>query len=317
MSDLDKNLSNKQSKKNQGGPAPTRLLDPGVLAGLGTLDLIARTIVRGVVIGLHKTHDFGFSQEFAEYREYMPGDDPRLIDWNVYARSDRTVIKRYRGETNSQLMVLLDSSASMGFKSDPKGVSKLDYGKMLAASLAFLASKQKDAAGLMLFDEDVRDYRAPSSRLGQLPAILHLLEKTEAANKTQLDKPFSQAMSLNLKRGMVVIISDFYTDPEALIELARPMSVGGQDVLFCQVMDDGELQPDYQDSVLLEDAENGAVVEVSPEFMRDEYVQRVAAHNKRVEQSARRAGCDYVLLNSSEPLDRSLHRYLSFRQRRA
>lgn len=296
---------------------PTRLLDPGTLASLGSLDLISRTVVRGVVIGLHKTHDFGFSQEFAEYREYMQGDDPRLIDWNVYARSDRTYIKRFRGETNSQLMILLDTSASMGFKSKPKGVSKLDYGKMLAACLAYLANKQKDAAGLLLFDDDVRDYRAPSSRLGQFPAILHLLEETQAANKTQLDKPFGHAMSLNLKRGMVVVISDFYTDPEALIELVRPMSVAGQDVLFCQVLDEAELHPDYQDSVLLEDAENGAIVEVSPEFMREEYVERITAHNNSVEESARRAGCDYVLLNSREPLDRSLHRYLSFRQRRS
>ena len=308
---------NNTKAKSSAGPAAKRLLDPSVLANLGNLELIARTVVRGVVIGLHKTHDFGFSQEFAEYREYQQGDDPRLIDWNVYARSERTYIKRFRGETNSQLMVLLDTSASMGFKSNPKGVSKLDYGKMLAASLVYLSSKQKDATGLMLFDDDVRDFRAPSSRLGQMPSILHLLETTEAANKTQLDKPFQKAMSLNLKRGMVVVISDFYADPESLIELVRPMSMAGQDVLFCQVMDDAELHPDYQDSVLLEDAENGAVVEVSPEFMRDEYVQKLAEHNQNVEESARRAGCDYVLLNSREPLDRSLHRYLSFRQRRS
>lgn len=302
---------------NNTASAPSRLLDPTVMAGLGNLELIAKTIVRGVTIGLHRTQDFGFSQEFAEYRQYEQGDDTRLIDWNVYARNDRMVIKRFRGETNSQLMIMLDTSASMGFKSDPKGVSKLDYGKMLAASLVYLTSKQKDSMGLLLFDNEVRDYRAPSSRAGQMPAIMHLLDGAKAENTTQLDKPFTQSMSLGHKRGMVAVISDFYTDTETLLEAIRPMSMAGQDILLFQVMDDGELHPNYKQSVLLEDAESGDVVEVSPEYMRDEYTQRIAAHNTKVEEAARKVGCDYVLLNSKEPLDRSLHRFLSFRQRRA
>ena len=301
----------------QANMTSSRLLDPTIMAGLGNLELIAQTIVRGVVIGLHRTHDFGFSQEFAEYRQYESGDDTRLIDWNVYARSDRMVIKRFRGETNSQLMIMLDTSASMGFKSDPKGISKLDYGKMLAASLAYLTSKQKDSMGLMLFDEEVRDYRAPSSRAGQMPAIMHLLDSAQAEHRTELDKPFSKSMSLGHKRGMVAVISDFYTDTQALLKSIRPMSMAGQDVLLLQIMDDAELNPNYQQSVLLEDAESGAVVEVSPDYMRDEYPQRINAHNADVEAAARKAGCDYVLLNTKEPLDRSLHRYLSFRQRRA
>ena len=305
-----------QNKASQSSQA-TRLLDPTIMAGLGNLELIARTIVRGVVIGLHRTNDFGFSQEFAEYRQYEEGDDTRLIDWNVYARNDRMVIKRFRGETNSQLMILLDTSASMGFKSDSRGITKLDYGKMLAASLAYLTAKQKDSMGLMLFDEEVRDYRAPSSRAGQLPAIMHLLESAQAQNPTELEKPFAQSMSLGHKRGMVAVISDFYTDTQALLEAIRPMSMAGQDILLFQVMDDGELKPDYQQSVLLEDAESGAVVEVSPDYMRDEYPQKIATHNAGVELMAKKAGCDYFLLTSKEPLDRSLHRYLSFRQRRA
>lgn len=307
--------NNSHTKANQ--KAPSRLLDPAVMAGLGNLELIAKTIVRGVVIGLHRTHDFGFSQEFAEYRDYVEGDDTRLIDWNVYARLDRTVIKRFRGETNSQLMIMLDSSASMGFRSDAKGVSKLQYGKMLAASLAYLAAKQKDSLGLMLFDEEIRDYRAPSSRAGQFPAIMHLLDSAEPENSTELEKPFTHSMALGHKRGMVAVISDFYSDTEALLESIRPMTMAGQDVLLFQVMDEGELNPDYSQSVLLEDAENGALVEVSPEYMRDEYRQRISEHNAAVERMAQKAGCDYVLINTKEPLDSALHRYLSFRQRRA
>ncbi len=296
---------------------PSRLLDPAVMAGLGNLELIAKTIVRGVTIGLHRTQDFGFSQEFAEYRQYEQGDDTRLIDWNVYARNDRMVIKRFRGETNSQLMIMLDTSASMGFKSSLKGISKLEYGKILAASLAYLTAKQKDSMGLMLFDEEVREYRAPSSRAGQLPAIMHLLDQAQAEHSTQMDTPFTHSMSLSHKRGMVAVISDFYTDTESLLEAIRPMSMAGQDILLFQVMDQGELQPDFTQSVLLEDAESGAVVEVSPDYMRGEYTERIKEHNENVEAAAKKVGCDYVLLNTQEPLDRSLHRFLSFRQRRA
>src|SRR3990172_238531 len=124
---------------------PLRLLDPRVLAGLANLELVARTVVEGFIIGLHRSPRFGFSQEFAEYRPYAEGDDPRFIDWNVYARTDRTYIKRFQGETNSHLMILLDASASMGFGTT--GVSKLRYGQFLAASLAFLAARQHDAVG--------------------------------------------------------------------------------------------------------------------------------------------------------------------------
>src|SRR5437867_6996267 len=133
-----------------------RFLDPATLAGLGGLDLVAKTVVNGFVAGLHRSPDYGFSQEFAEYRAYTPGDDLRHVDWNVYARTERAYLKRYRGETNTQLLLLLDTSASMGFGSQP--VTKLDYSRFLAASLCYLANTQRDAAGLIVFDEDVQNY---------------------------------------------------------------------------------------------------------------------------------------------------------------
>src|SRR5712671_8187955 len=143
-----------------------RFLDPETLSGLSGLDLIARTVVDGFVAGLHRSPDFGFSQEFAEYRAYTPGDDLRHVDWNVFARTDRMFLKRYRGETNSQLLILLDTSASMGFGSHP--VTKLDYARFVAASLCYMANVQRDATGLIVFDEDVANYVAPSTRPGQL-----------------------------------------------------------------------------------------------------------------------------------------------------
>ncbi len=144
---------------------PTRLLQPEVLAGLANLELVARAVVEGFLIGLHRSPRFGFSQEFAEYRAYAEGDDPRFIDWNVYARTDRAYIKRFLGETNSHLIILLDASASMGIAT--QNISKLRYGQFLAASLAYLASKQHDAVGTLIFDDQTRAYRAPSSRAGK------------------------------------------------------------------------------------------------------------------------------------------------------
>ena len=158
-----------------------------MLAGLKNLDLVARSVVEGVMIGLHRSPAFGFSQEFAEYRAYNEGDDPRFIDWNVYARTERMYIKRFLGDTNSHLMILLDTSASMGFGGPP--VSKLSYGKFLAASLAFLASRQHDAVGCMIFDDEVRDYRPPSSRAGKLQGVLHCIDAAEATTGTKFDKP--------------------------------------------------------------------------------------------------------------------------------
>src|SRR6266498_5425803 len=151
-----------------------RFLDPATLASISGLDLVAKTVVDGFVAGLHRSPDFGFSQEFAEYRAYTQGDDLRHVDWNVFARTERCYLKRYRGETNTQLLILLDTSASMGFGTHR--VNKLDYAKFLAASLCYLANTQRDATGLIVFDEEVKNYIAPSTRQGQLFRLLHGIE---------------------------------------------------------------------------------------------------------------------------------------------
>ena len=156
-----------------------RFLDPGVLAGISSLDLLAKTVVDGFVAGLHRSPDFGFSQEFAEYRAYTPGDDLRHVDWNLFARTERCYLKRYRGETNSQLTVLLDASNSMQYTSGPP--SKMDYARFIAASLFYLAIRnQRDAAGLIVFDDEVREYIRPSTRPGQLSRLFAGLEQRGA-----------------------------------------------------------------------------------------------------------------------------------------
>ena len=295
-------------------PGSRELLQPQVLAGLKNLELVARSVVEGFLIGLHRSPQFGFSQEFAEYRAYSEGDDPRFIDWNVYARTDRTYIKRFLGETNSHLMILLDASASMGFGGPP--VTKLRYAQFLAASLAYLANRQHDAVGCMIFDEEVRDYRAPSSRSGKLQSVLHCIDSAEPSTGTEFDRPLDKFREHVSRRGLVAVISDFYTDIDSLIAGVRPLAWQGQDVAFFQVLDAQELDPDVRTNLLLEDVETGEAVEVAPQFMREDYPQRIRAHVDRLQKAAAGLGADHVMLRTSDSLDQALRNYLLFRQRR-
>jgi uncharacterized protein (DUF58 family) len=309
------------------GSDAMRLMQPQVLAGLSNLELIARAVVEGFLVGLHRSPLFGFSQEFAEYRPYTPGDDPRFIDWNVYARSERTYIKRFLGETNSHLVILLDASASMGYSPAGGGgaggggggaasVTKFRYAQILAASLAYIASRQHDAVGLMVFDEEVRDYRAPSGRSGQLASVLHAIDRAQPARATRLHSPFERFREHIARRGMVAMISDFYFEPSALLESVRPLAFQGQDLVLFQVMDPAELAPDLKESTLLEDVETGQAVEVSPEFAQQQYPERVRAHIRALREAATGVGADHVLLETTQPLDKPLRNYLLFRERR-
>jgi len=293
---------------------PTRLLRPEVLAGISNLELVARAVVEGFLIGLHRSPMFGFSQEFAEYRPYAEGDDPRFIDWNVYSRTERTYIKRFQGETNSHLVILLDASASMGFKTGT--VSKFQYAQFLAASLAFLASRQHDAVGCIVFDEEVREYRPPSTRSGKLMGLLHTIDRASPARGTNLEKPFNHFREFSSRRGMVVVISDFYCDANEMIEGVRPLAFKGQDIILFQLLDPGELQLQFRDATLLEDIETGKAVEISSQFIKEGYTQRVEEHIRSLRDAASGIGAEHVLINTADPLDQALRNYLMFRQRR-
>jgi uncharacterized protein (DUF58 family) len=293
---------------------PTRLLDPKVLASLSNLELVAKAVVEGFVIGLHRSPKFGFSQEFVEYRAYGEGDDPRYIDWNVYARTDKTYIKRFLGETNSHLMIMLDASASMGFSST--GVSKLQFGKFLGAALAYMASRQHDAVGVMIFAEEVLDYRPPASRSGSLQGVIHTLDRAHAELGTQMHKPMTRFREHIKRRGLVVVISDFYCDVEELMDNVRPLAVQGQDVILFHLLDPGEMTPNIKQSTLYEDMETGDAIEVSPAFMNKEYRERIEAHIQAIRSASSGMNADHVLINTGEPLDKALHSYLTFREKR-
>src|ERR1041385_3926794 len=253
-----------------------RFLNPSVLAGISGLDLVAKTVVDGFISGLHRSPDFGFSQEFAEYRAYNPGDDLRHVDWNVFARSEKMFLKRYRGETNCQVSVLLDASRSMKYGS--RGMEKMEYAKFLAASICYLAHLQRDAAGLIVFDSEVRQFVQPSTRQGQIMRLLHGIDQAQTGNETVLEKPFSHLVDYLRRRGLVVAISDFWEQPESVIKTVGPLRSRGNDLILFHVLDPQEIQPKLRGSVLMEDLESGVKMEVSPAYATHEYKPKMTAH---------------------------------------
>jgi uncharacterized protein (DUF58 family) len=292
-----------------------RFLEPAVLAGISSLDLVAKTVVDGFVAGLHRSPDFGFSQEFAEYRAYTPGDDLRHVDWNLFARTERCYLKRYRGETNSQLTILLDASNSMEYTSGPP--KKMDYARFVAASLFYLAiHNQRDAAGVIVFDEKVRDVVRPSTRPGQLARLFAALERAEAHARTDFAGPLHHFQELLHRRGIAIVISDFYQDPEAIVRDIEPLRYRGNEVVLFHILDPEEIRPVLTSSAILVDLETEQKIEVVPEYARTGYRAKIDAHIERLSSQAHAAGMDYQLLVTDQPLDAALRGYLALRKER-
>ena len=291
-----------------------RFLDPTILANISHLELVAKTVVDGFISGLHRSPDFGFSQEFAEYRSYNPGDDLRHVDWNVFARTDKCFLKRYRGETNSQLTVLLDASASMTYTAG--GVSKLDYARFLSASMIYMAAQQRDATGIIVFDDDVREYIRPSGRQGQVHRILHAIEKAEGGARTNFGKPFLHYQEFHRKRGIAMVISDFYEEPEKIVKALEPLRFRGNEVILFHILDPREIAPTLNDPALFVDMETQTTIEVTPDFVRNEYRAKIDGHITALKTKARASNMDYVLCPTDKPLDAALREYLTIRQGR-
>lgn len=290
-----------------------RFLDPGVLAKIANLQLAARTVVEGFVSGLHRSPFHGISLDFAEYRPYTKGDDPRTIDWNVFARTDRHYIKRFLGETNTRVYIALDISRSMGYQS--RGLTKLDYGSLLAASLAYFAFKQRDAAGLVLFDTDVVEYIPPRLRPGQIVQILRTLENARPGRTTDLCAALDKVAAFLRRRSLVAVISDLYEDTERLADAFRRLQFGRNDLMIFHVLDPQEIRPDLRDASVLEDMETGARMEVTPAFVQAEYGRLLEGHIEKMRRASRDARLDYLLMNTEKPLDEALFSYLALRQK--
>ena len=292
----------------------TRFLDPELLARVGSLELLARTVVEGFMSGLHRSPFTGFSTEFTEYRQYNPGDDLRYLDWRLLARTDRYFIKKYRADTNTQCHLLIDTSASMNY-AHASSVTKLQYAQFLAASLAYLLNRQQDAVGLVAFAGKVHTHVPARNRTGHMRTILGNLSLLEPGGETDLAKSLHQLAEIMTRRGMVVVISDFYDQPERLGEAFQHLRFNGHDTVAFQVLDQNELDFDFSDPVLLlEDAETQEQMPVLPDVVMGGYRERMRRHLEDMRLCAAANNVDYELLTTKQPLDFAL---LSFLSRRA
>lgn len=291
-----------------------QFLDPAVVARIGTLELKARVIVEGFLQGLHRSPFRGLSVEFAEYRPYLPGDDIASIDWKVYARSDRYYVKTYEHETNLPCYLLVDVSRSMAYGSGE--VTKLQYGSYLAAALAYLLRRQRDAVGLLAFDADVVTQLPPSARPGHLRALLAALERLEPGGSSDFTRPLERVAQAITRRGIVIVMSDLLDDPEHVIRGLRYIRSRGTEVVVFHLLDPAELSFTFDRPVRLRDLESGREVLVSPQAARPAYLEKIQALIGRYREALRGHNIDYCLVETSRPLDAVLLEYLAMRGRK-
>ena len=296
---------------NTPGPQGRRLLEPEVVSKLRNMELRARLVVEGFIQGLHRSPYHGFSVEFAEYRQYMPGDSPRFVDWKVYAKTDRYYMKVFEEETNLKCVILLDKSASMGFAG--KGITKLRWASLLAASLGFLMLKQQDATGLVMFDDQIRDYIPARSVRAQLHEMLGRLERVQPSDRTNVSDAL-HAMAERLKRrGLVVLISDLLDDPAKILNGLQHFRHRQHEVLVFHVLDDLERTFDYSKEARFVDLETGREIRTQPWFIKAEYRQKVESWMQHLARECRQHLIDYVPMTTSTPFDLALLAYLNKR----
>ena len=299
-------------------------LDPGVLARIGNLELLAKTVVEGFINGLHRSPHLGASTDFAEHRQYMPGDDIRRIDWRVYARTDRHYVKEFEADTNANLFTVLDVSRSMRYKGvsddQPSAVSKLDYGCYLAASLAYFSSQQRDRVGLATIDGDVQEYVPCSAKHLQL--TLHALQRasstepgTDIKAERELLPPLRKLGESTRRRSIVVLISDLYEDPDAVMTALGHVRGKGNDLIVFHLLDRHELEFPFTEQSNFLDVETGARMPVIPDYLRAQYRALVKQHCDTLAKRSRDQRVDYALIDTSQPLDQALFTYLMSRQR--
>jgi uncharacterized protein (DUF58 family) len=293
-------------------PAPgARFVDPAVLARVGNLEFVARSVVDGVINGLHRSPFFGASVDFAEHRGYVPGDDIRRVDWKVFGRTDKYFLKEFEADSNANFSVLLDVSRSMAFG---ERLSKLDYAKTLAACLTYLVHTQRDRVGVATFDNKVIDHVPPSAK--HLDVVLHTLERAKAERPGDMTEPLKKLAEHFGRRGIVVVISDFYAEPEAVFQAVAPIRFRGNDVILFHVLDPAEVDFTFTDPASFEDLESGDQLSVVPDALAEQYRALIKAHSDELSSRAAAQRVDYMLLKTSVPLDYALFQYLAMRDRR-
>jgi uncharacterized protein (DUF58 family) len=289
------------------------LIDPPTLMRIKSLQLRAKIVVQGFLSGLHRSPHHGFSVEFSEYRQYSPGDDPRHLDWRLYARSDRYYIKRFEDETNLRCHLLVDLSRSMGFGSLP--YTKVDYARTVAATLAYFLGTQRDAAGLVTFDQDVADYLPARYRPGHLHRMMVCLERAVAGKSTDLARPLERVASVVRRRGMVVLISDLLAPTETLKTRLGYLRSQGHEVVLFRVLDPAEVEFTFGKPAVFVDMESGRDLYVDPEAARAQYQRSFTRHADELARTCRDLGIDLYPMPTTRPLELALFDFLQARQR--
>jgi uncharacterized protein (DUF58 family) len=292
---------------------PRRFLDPEVVARLSRMDIKARLVVEGFIAGLHKSPYRGFSVEFAEHRQYMPGDPLRHVDWKVYAKSDKFYVKEYEEETNLRAYVLLDASGSMGYGSG--GVSKFTYASQLAASLAYLMLRQRDSVGLVLFDDELRRFLAPRAAMNHLHQILRELEGARTSSRTDVGGALRKLTERIRRRGLVLLLSDLMDDPERILSSLRYFRHKKHEVVVFHILDPKEVRFDFDRESRFEDLERDDHVTAQPWRIRAEYVREVERWRAHYRSVCREHRIDYNFIDTSTPYDVALFAYLAKRSR--
>lgn len=290
--------------------AGPRFVDPRVLAKIGSLELMAKVVVEGFINGLHRSPHLGLSTDFAEHRQYMPGDDLRRVDWRLYARTDRYFLKEFEADTNTTVGVLLDISRSMSYAG--AGISKLDYGRYLAACLLYFSRNQRDRVAFATFDDAVVDVVPPSAR--HLPAALHAIDRIKPGRQGQLAAPLRTLATHFQRRSILVVISDLYDEPRNVLDAVSELRNRGNEIIVMHVLDPAELEFPFDEASSFQDMESDDRMPVVPAMLRDQYRALIKAHTTELSRLLGDNRIDYLLLDTSRPLENALFDYLARRQ---
>lgn len=312
----------KNNDGGQGSAGPSRgvnrlqHIDPATLMRIKNLELRAKAVVDGFLSGLHRSPYHGFSVEFSEYRQYSPGDDLRFLDWRLYARTDRYYLKRFEDETNLRCYLLVDLSRSMAFKGPARAYDKAEYAKTVAATIAYFLTLQRDAIGLITFDQTIRDYLPARFRSGHMHRLMMCLEKAPAGTDTDLALPLEQIARTARKRGLVILLSDMLSPIGALETKLGYLRSQGHEVLIIRTLDPVEVSFEFREESLFYDMETGRELYIDPQSIRDSYQQRFTAHANELKRVCNNLGMDYYELTTDQALDHALFDLLNARLRR-
>jgi uncharacterized protein (DUF58 family) len=296
--------------------APEEYLRPDVIQQVQQLDLRAKFIVEGFLAGLHRSPYHGFSVEFSEHRRYSPGDDLRLIDWNVYAKTDRYFVKKFQAETNLQAYLLMDCSGSMDFRSSDERMTKMDYAICLAAAMGFMAINQQDPLGLFMFDQQLRQFLPPRSKRSHLQAILTTLARTRPYGPTRLADCLHAVAERIARRSLIILLSDLLEEPDALEDALHHLRHAGHDLVIFQVLDQAERQFQFDGEMEFHDPETAQTTRTDAAAIRSAYLEALETHIETCRQLCRSVQADFVSIDNAMTFDKALLQFLVQRQKR-